>query len=68
MRVGNEFIFFIIMSRRHKAYIDQKVRSGHVSDKASEAFLDLCNKVWQEGRLPSISKPVTLLIIGGLLL
>lgn len=32
----------------------KKVRLDHVSDKALEAFLDWCNKVWQEGRLPRI--------------
>lgn len=30
----------------------KKVRSDHAGDKASEAFLDRCNKVWQEGMLP----------------
>lgn len=45
-----------------KAKIIQKVRSDDVSDKASEAFLD-----WRAD-CPEFGKPVSLLIIGGLLL
>lgn len=45
----------------------KRVRLDHDSDKAKEAFLDWCNEVGQKGRLPRIWKPVSLLIIGGLL-
>lgn len=50
------------MDGKIKAKIIQKVRSDDVSDKASEAFLD-----WRAD-CPEFGKPVSLLIIGGLLL